>query len=79
MPPVVAEHVKEQLAGRIGDIRLLTEFGRTGHEDQHLHNPDAVQAANRIRGNSEDVQCGVTRQPPGGLEIDVPTQDALAQ
>jgi hypothetical protein len=55
VPPVFAEHVDEQLAGRVGDIRLLTELGRTGHEDQHLHNPDLVQAANRIRGNSERV------------------------
>jgi hypothetical protein len=79
VPPVLAEHVEEQLTGRVGDIGLLTEFGRTGHEDQHLHNPDPVQAANRIRGNSEDVQCGLTGQPPGGVEIDIRTQDALAQ
>ena len=79
VPPVLAEHVDEQLTGRVGDLRLLTELGRTGHEDQHLHDPDPVQAAHRIRGNSERVERGLTRQPAGGLEIDVPTQDALAQ
>ena len=79
MPPVLAEHVDEQLTGRVGDIRLQTELRRTGHEDQHLHHPDLVQAANRVRGDSERVQRGVTRQLTAGLEVDVATQSALAQ
>ena len=69
----------EQLTGRVGDTRLLTELGRAGHEDQHLHDPHPVQTANRIRGDSERVEHGLTRQPAGGLQVDVSTHDALAQ
>ena len=79
MPPVLTEHVDEQLTGRVGDLRLQTELGRARHEDQHLHDPDLVQAANRIRGDSERVERGMTRQLTTGLEVDVPTHDALAQ
>ena len=79
VPPVLAEHVDEQITGRVGDARLLTELRRTGHEDQHLHDPDPVQIANRLRSDSERVERGLARQPAGRLEVDVPADDALAQ
>jgi hypothetical protein len=79
MPSVLAQHLDEEITGRIGDPRLLTELGRTGHEDQHLHDPDPVQISHRLRSDGERVERGLAREPPRRLHVDVPADDALAQ
>jgi hypothetical protein len=79
MPPVLAQHLDEQVTGRVGDVRLLTEVRRTGHEDQHLHDPDPVQIAHRLHSGGESVERGMAGQGPRRLQLDVTSDYALAQ
>ena len=55
MPPVLAQYLDEEITGRVGDPRLLAEPRRTGHEDQHLHDPDPVQISHGLNSDGERV------------------------
>ncbi len=65
VPTVLAEHLDEELAGRVGDPRLLAELRRAGHEHQHLHDPHPIQVSHRVRSDGERVQHGVTGEVRG--------------
>jgi hypothetical protein len=77
--PVLAQHLDEKLTGRVGDPRLLTELRRTGHENEHLHDPDPVQSPDRLRSDGQRVERGLARKPSRRLHLDVPADNALAQ
>ena len=79
VPPVLTQHLDEQLTRRVGDPRLLTELRRAGHEHQHLHDPHPVQVSHRVRSDGERVQRGLTREIPGRLHLDVAAKRALSQ
>src|SRR5688500_4651679 len=78
VPSVLAQHLDEEVTGRIGDPRLQTELRGAGHEDQHLHDPDPVQVTHRLHGGGERVERGMAREPSRRLHVDVAADNALA-
>ena len=57
MPAGLAEHLEEQLAGPVDDLRLAVETRCAGHEPGDLDDAaDSVQATGRRRGGGQRVE-----------------------
>ena len=79
MTSVLAQYLDKQFTGRFRDPGLQAKVGGAGHVHQHLHDPDPVQVTHRLQGSRKAVECGMAREPSGGLERHLPTDNSLTQ